>query len=351
MRIAIDARLIGGTNTGDSTYWTCLVEALADSSPQHELLLISNQSVPAIVPKRSNVQWISLPGRGRLWSLVRLPIAARKLKADVLHVQYSLSPLARNGVTTIHDVSFFVEPSWFSSRDRASMQRSIPIAAKAAKRIVTVSETSAREIEYYVPAAKGKVRVAHNACPSWISRIEDPSVQLERLGVSEPYVLTVGTRWARKNQELALAAVENLPDSLPHKLVVTGKSTQGLKGRRVQPVGYVSEAELCALYSGAAAYLAPSFHEGFGIPLLEAMRCGAPVLCGPGGAMPEVAGDAALVTPDYDIETWTNALSGLLSDESKLNQLQTRGFEREKQFTWKESAERHICIYEESCQN
>lgn len=351
MRIAIDARLISGTNTGDSTYWTCLVDTLIREHPEHEIIYFSNKSRPREVPFGPKCSWIEIPGGGRWWSLVKLPMAARKAKADVLHVQYSLSPLAKNGVTTIHDTSFYIGPEWFLAGDLRSLRRSIPLAAKAAKRIVTVSNSSKAEIERFVPAAKGKVIVAYNARPNWISPVAQGEKEtiLRELGVKEPFLLTVGTNWARKNQELAVAAVNNLPKELPHKLVVTGKATQKLASSRVQSVGYVSEKQLSALYSAASLYLAPSLHEGFGIPIVEAFGCGCPVICGIGGAMPEVAGNAAKVMNSYAAADWTVAISELLNNPSTLEDLRQRGFARDKQFTWSESARQHIRAYEEAC--
>lgn len=352
MRIAIDARLISGTNTGDSTYWTCLVDTLIREHPDHAIIFFSNKPRPREVPFGPQCSWEVIPGGGRLWSLVKLPMAARKAKADVLHVQYSLSPLAKNGVTTIHDTSFYIGPEWFTAGDLRSLRRSIPMAAKAAKRIITVSNSSKAEIERFIPAAKGKVVVAYNARPPWIApadATEQASV-LRDLGIREPFLLTVGTNWARKNQDLAVAAVNGLPNSLPHRLIVTGKATQKLASNRVQSVGYVSEKQLSALYSAATIYLAPSLHEGFGIPIVEAFGCGCPVICGIGGAMPEVAGNAARVMNSYAAADWTAAISDLLSEPSKLDELRRKGLDREKQFTWSESARQHIRAYEEACQ-
>lgn len=352
MRIAIDARLISGTNTGDSTYWTCLVETLIREHSEHEIIFFSNKARPREVPFGPQCSWEVIPGDGRLWSLLKLPMAARKQKADLLHVQYSLSPLAKNGVTTIHDTSFYIGPEWFSAGDLRSLRRSIPLAAKVAKRILTVSNSSKAEIERFIPAAKGKVVVAYNARPQWITPVEEPEREmiLKDLGVRGPFLLTVGTNWARKNQELAVAAANGLPDSLSHKLIVTGKATQKLASSRVQSVGYVSEKQLSALYSAADLYLAPSLHEGFGIPIIEAFGCGCPVMCGIGGAMPEVAGSAAKVMNSYAASEWTAAIAELLSEPSKLADLSQRGLVRERQFTWSESARQHIRAYEEACQ-
>ena len=339
MKVAIDARLIGGTSTGDSTYWTCYLEALSKNQPSVELVLISNQEKPKNVPFLEKHEWILAPARSaRWWSMVTFPLIARKIGAQVTHGQYGISPLCRNGVSTIHDVSFMINPTWFSERDQMLLKAGAKLTTKVAKRIITVSETSKEEIDQFFPVAVGKTRVALNACPPWIHKTDASA------GVVGDYVLTVGTNWARKNMALALEAMKNMPDL---KIAVTGKNSFDFRGDNIEPTGYVDTDRLCALYSGAKLYLAPSLHEGFGIPLLEAMRCGTPVICGPGGAMPEVAGNAALVMPDYEPETWAKAIKKLVHDPSKLSELTAKGLEREREFTWERSAEAHYQVYRE----
>lgn len=316
-------------------------------------LLYSNAPAPPGIPSDPRFQWIHLPSRnGRWWSLVDFPLAARKAGAQAIHTQYSLSPLVGpRGVTTIHDVSFFVGPEWFRPRDRFLLQRSVPAAARRARRVITVSDTSKAEIERHIPASTGKVRVTPNACPPWVERVETDRARqaVASLGVTSPFLLTVGTRWPRKNFELARAAVDLLPPEVPHRLVVTGKAGWGdeADSARVQRVGYVDAAVLNALYSCASLYLAPSRHEGFGIPLLEAWKCGCPVLCSQGGALPEVAGDAAEVEPTWDPKHWAETIFRLLHDSSKLEALRQRGLTRVERTSWRETAALTLAVYQE----
>lgn len=350
MRIAIDARLIGGTSTGDSTYWTCLSQALLNLNSGLDLLFLSNQPKPENVPFIPDSQWKVIPAKSsRWWSLVAFPLAARRLGAQIAHAQYGISPLLKNAVSTVHDVSFMIEPSWFAARDRTLLETGVGITSRFAKRIVTVSETSADEIRKYFPKAAKKVRVGHNACPPWIQPLDEAtaSVLRRRVKVDGKYCLTVGTNWARKNMQLAVQAVEAVASETGLKLVVTGKAGSELNSPHVVSTGYVDTETLSSLYQAATLYLAPSLHEGFGIPLLEAMRCGAPVICGPGGAMPEVAGNAALIMSDYDVGTWAKGIGKLSSDPSKLQELVQRGHGRESQFTWERSAQEHLQVYRE----
>ncbi len=341
--MAIDARLVGGNSTGDSTYWTCLVQALIQSPDCPSLRLYSDKPKPNL-PFLANVEWVHLPAKNsRWWSLVAFPLAARH---GLVHTQYTLSPLVRNGITTIHDVSFFVGPEWFQPRDRLLLQRTIPASARRAKRIITVSETSRAEIERFIPVARGKVDVTPLACPPWIQRTSEPS------GIDGPYVLTVSTRWPRKNMSLAVEAMSLLPESIPHKLVLTGKHGWGSSdlGARGIATGYVSEERLSALYSHASLYLSPSRHEGFGIPVLEAMRCGCPVLASTGGALPETVGNAGIIEPSWDPKDWAKQIEFLLSNPQELDSLKTKGHTHEQKFTWRETARKTTNAYKENLQ-
>ncbi len=343
--VALDARLVSGTNTGDSSYWTGLLHGLAHLEPNLRYLLFSNAPKPPGIPESPAFEWVHLPAKtSRWWSFVSFPLRARKMGARAIHTQYSLSPLVGDrGITTIHDVSFFIGPEWFKPRDRLILQKSIPASVHRARKVIAVSKTCQSEIESYIPAAKGKTVAIYNGLPPWVRQDPDPSPTLNRLGIQPPYLLTVGTRWPRKNMNLAVEAASQAGA----KLVITGKSGWGEETAGAQASGYVSNEDLCALYSGAALYLAPSRHEGFGIPVVEAFACGCPVICSTGGALPEVAGDAAVVEPTWDPAHWADTIKALLADSSKLDDLRKRGLARAKQFDWIESARQTAEIYRE----
>jgi glycosyltransferase involved in cell wall biosynthesis len=281
------------------------------------------------------------------------PKEAERQGAEVVHTQYNLSPLVgHRGVTTVHDVSFLIGPEWFTLKDRSILRSMVPASMRRAARIVTVSETSKDEIEQYVPASRGKVRVTPNALGDNISplpRGDAEAVVSGRLGVTGPYLLTVGTRWPRKNMSLAVEAAALLPAGVPRRLVVAGKAGWGEEGAKGDTVytGFVSDQELTALYQCASLYLAPSRHEGFGIPLLEAWACGCPVVCSSGGALPEVAADAAMVMESWEAKDWATAIAALLADSSKLEAFRQRGRERLKRFSWKDTAEKTVAVYRE----
>ncbi len=352
--VAIDARLIGTHMTGDATHWAGILQGFCElfelENPHLRLLFLCNAPKPSGIPWNDAFEWVEVPGAyARWWSLVQFPLAARRRGAQVAHVQYTLSPLVRGGVTTVHDVSFFIGPDWFSLKDRTLLQLGVAASARRAKRVVTVSETSRADIEQYLPGARGKTVVVPNACPPWIhpNPKEMVDAHLEELGLSRPFCLTVGTRWPRKNMELAVRAMDLLPERFTHRLAITGKAGWGDQtlGNRAQALGYVSNEQLCSLYCAADLYLAPSRHEGFGLPLLEAFRCGCPVICSSGGALPEVADNAALVMDSWEPEAWSVAIQDLLDDSSKLQGLRERGLNRVGDFSWLDSARRLRDLY------
>lgn len=259
-----------------------------------------------------------------------------------MHTQYNLSPLARGGITTVHDVSFFIGPEWFKARDLLIMRRFVPSSVKRAARVIAVSETDKLEIESYIPAAKGKTAVTPLACPTHI----DPTAEVDvrsQFDIEGPFLLTVGTRWPRKNMALAVEAASKTP----YPLVITGKAAwgEGALPSTAKPTGYVDDKTLSALYREASLYLAPSRHEGFGLPLLEAFACGCPVLCSSGGALPEVAGDAAVVMKSWEAVDWTQAILELMNDSSKLDDLRRRGRNRLSHFSWERTAELTMDVY------
>lgn len=336
--VAIDARLVSSRSTGDSTYWRGLLTGFAQIQADFDLLLLSNDAPAQNVPEVPGARWVTGGFRSsRLWSLVSFPMLASRHGANVIHTQYSLSPLAgKQGVTTVHDVSFLIEPAWFEPRDRFLLSRTVPAALARCARAVTVSESSRAEIERLVPASRGKVSVTRLAPAPGI----EPPGSLAGLDVPDRYLLAVGTPWKRKNVALAVETARRV--GLP--LVLTGRAEPTWDAVRV---GYVEERQLSALYAGAEALLVPSFHEGFGLPVVEAFACGCPVVCSEGGSLPEVAGGAARIVRGFDPERWAEEVSNLIGDTSILAEMRHKGELRAKEFSWKKCAEETLAVYRE----
>ncbi len=354
LKIALDARLLTTSNTGDTQYWRGLLRGLLAQEGDFLLLLFSNMPRPKFIPDDPRFEWVEVGSiHPRVWSLVSFPLAARRAGAHVIHGQYNLSPLCGSrSISTIHDVSFFVNPGWFKPKDRILLQTQIPQTVRRVARVITVSETSRREIEEYIPAARGKVCVTYNALGENIQPRPRPlaltQVQ-DEFGLTTPFFMTTGTQWPRKNMQLAIDMANRWPAKLPHKFVICGKAGWGALGQneRVLFPGYVSDDHLSALLCAADAYICPSLHEGFGIPLLEAWACKTPVICGGGGGLSEVAGDAALVMPNYDPQAWVEGLCGLLADSGKLEAFRVAGTVRLSRFDWNVTATKTLAAYRE----
>jgi glycosyltransferase involved in cell wall biosynthesis len=349
--VAIDARSIGRAHTGDATYWTGLVSGLAELDTNLRLLLFSNGPKPPGIP--DHLEWIEIPSRReRWWSLVRFPLKARRMGARVIHTQYNLSPLSgRGGVTTIHDVSFFVGPEWFRPVDRMLLQRFVPRSARRAARVLTVSEASRRDIAKFMPDIQEKVRVTPLALNPRMQPVppeEADRIVTDELGLQRPFLLTVGTSWPRKNTRLAVEACDLLPENLG-PLAVTGKSGWGdhAPSSRAIRLGYVEDRQLSALYQSASLYLAPALYEGFGLTLLEAFAGGCPVLCSDIAAHREVAGDAAEFASGWTPSEWAEQIQRTLEDSSKLDALRERGRERLIGFSWAQTARLTEAVYRE----
>lgn len=345
--VAIDATLAYGTNTGDSTYWTGLLSGLRQVEADLDFLLLSEVAAPANAP----FPWQQVSGGNRRWrSLVGMPLAARRAGAKVYHTQYTLSPIARGGVTTIHDVSFYIGPEWFKPKDRMLMQRTMPASARRAKKVITVSETSKADIVRHLAVPQSKVIVTYNAAPPWFTPMtrEEASPALAGL-VTGPYLLAIGARWPRKNLALAIRAAELLPAALPHKLLVVGKEGWGKEGGGMRTVatGYLPNESLPPLYAGADLFLFPSHYEGFGIPMVEAFASGTPVLSSAGGSLPEVSGGAAEIIDSFEPQDWADTIVRLLGDSSKISEMRRKGLARSKDFSWADTAARTVSVYKE----
>lgn len=352
--IGLDASLLSGRFTGDRTYWRHLIRALTALRLGHSYILYTPEPIVGFecAGDTAEVRVVTARNR-RWWSLVSLPAAARRDGVALLHSQYTISPLLRvPAVTTVHDVSFLIGPEWFRPRDRLLLRLSVPASIHRAAKVLTVSETSRTDIERLVPSARGKTVATPLGTPDGFERIADaPATVQQRFGLSQPYALAVGTHQPRKNLPMLARAFETAVTAheLPHTLALVGKSGWGAQpvGSHTHELGYVPDEALPALYSAAEAFFFPSLYEGFGLPVLEAMACGCPVVCSDGGALPEVVGDAALVVPARDERAWTEAIGRVLGSPDSRAKLAEKGVERARMFSWRDTAERTAEVYRE----
>jgi glycosyltransferase involved in cell wall biosynthesis len=342
--VVIDADALGRRRTGNETYIRELLSELASVADDLRLAAITRH--PELVP--DGIEPVELPARHQLLRMgFRLPPLLRRLRPSVVHFQHALPPACPcPGVVTIHDLSFEDDPGLMGLRDRVVFRTFVLRAGGRAARVIAVSESTKRDlIAHGVP--EERVVAIPNGVGAPFGQ-EGPHVN------GQPYALVVGSIERRKDPVTAVEGLSLLgsdelrlvfagPDRGDRSATREAATRRGLDGR-IEFKGHVSGEELAALYRGAACLVFPSRHEGFGLPVLEAMACGTPVVATRVGALPEVAGDAAiLVEPGNPVEL-AGGIERALADRERLV---AAGLERARQFTWAETARRTLDVYRE----
>ncbi|MES1261562.1 MAG: glycosyltransferase family 1 protein [Acidobacteriota bacterium] len=364
MRFAVDAHAIGRHLTGNEVYVRSLLRAFAEIDRDSQFLAyISEKSAEQWIPERFGIHYVASNPYSRLgWDLARLTRADRP---DLIHVQYTAPLFGRVPVVvTVHDVSFLENPEYFTMVRRAQLRFTVARTVKHAARILTVSEFSRDAILRSYDISPDRVRVIPNAAnPDFrvIGREKAQHAVRERLGFSAPFVLSVGDLQPRKNQIGLIEAFARLlraQPQLPHHLVLTGKETwftpkvlevartSGFAGR-IHFTGFVSDPELLELYNVCDCFVFPSFYEGFGLPILEAMACGKAVACSNTAAMPEVADGAGLLFNPHDAGEITRAMTDILLDHELRARMERLGLQRAAAFSWQKSARATLDVYAE----
>jgi glycosyltransferase involved in cell wall biosynthesis len=372
LHIAIDAHAVGSGLAGNETYIANLIEALAeiDTANRYTLYVTKREAVA-----RFQNRWPNFTPRLTLphTPLVRIPVTLvaelRRRPVDLLHVQYTAPPFAPCPVIpTIHDLAFEHLPETFKRRSWMQLRLTVRRTARRAAHIITVSDFSRRDIIDTYGIAPEQITVTPEAAP----RAFAPSEQSEidrvraRYKIEGDYILAVGSIQPRKNLARLLRAYSNLlrrrtQVKLP-RLVLVGKrawlyeetlrsvNRLGLTSN-VTFTGYVPEGDLPPLYSGALCFVYPSYFEGFGLPPLEAMKCGAPVITGNRTSLPEVVGDAGLTVDPFDIAALAEAIRRIIDDAELRQRLRERGFKRARTFDWRETARLTLKAYERAVES
>lgn len=368
LHIAIDAHSVGSGLGGNESYITSLIEALAevDEVNRYTLYVTKREAVERFHRRWPNFQTrLTLPHT----PLIRIPLTLttelRRRPVDLLHVQYTAPPLAPTAiVATIHDISFEHLPETFKRRSRAQLRLTIRRTARTAAQIITDSEYSLRDLAETYRVGPERLNVIPLAANKIFKPVTDEQ-ELEhvraRYQIKGDYILAVGSIQPRKNLARLITAYKNLRAArsqakLP-PLVIVGKrawlyhetlravAEHGLHDL-VLFTGYVPQTDLPALYSGALLFVYPSYFEGFGLPPLEAMQCGAPVITGNRTSLPEVVGDAGLLVDPLDLEAIAHAIARLVDNEELRRELRVKGLKRARAFNWHETARRTLAVYE-----
>ncbi len=296
------------------------------------------------------------------WEQVRLPRALAALGIDVLHSTHHTLPLAGvrcRRVVTIHDVTFFRIPGRYPPARRLYMQTLTRLAAKVADAIIVPSNTVRDDVHHTLGVAESKITTVYEAAAAQYAPLErEAALAVAReYGIDAPYVLSVGSMEPGKNRARLFRAMRALRDEgFEHQLVVVGQKAWKYEeemalvdelrmGDRIIFPGYVKQEHLPALYAGADAFAFPSLYEGFGLPVIEAMACGTPVLTSNISATAEVAGNAALLVDPMSVDAIAGGLRRLLRDGELRADYARRGIERAAQFSWRRAADETHDVY------
>jgi glycosyltransferase involved in cell wall biosynthesis len=311
-------------------------------------------------------QWFCLtPPHNRMerWALP-LELLVRRPRPRLLHSLDHVAPSFGpwRSVVTVHDLAFMLYPATHTDASRAYYARAGE-SARRAQRVIAVSQQTAADAVRLLGVDPARVRVIHQAPGASYSPrpVEQLAPVGERLGFDQtrPYLLMVGTLEPRKNVTLALEALAVLRRHLDVQLFVAGArgwldeslwqahAGSGLGGA-VRFLGPVGDDDLAVLYSHAAVFLFPSLYEGFGLPPLEAMACGTPVISSNAGPMREVLGDAAVLLPPREPTMWADAVERVLADSTLAADLRSRGLDHARSFSWERTAQATRAVYREA---
>jgi len=366
MRIGIDACSLLSQPTGVGRVLKNLFRALSQIDRENEYILFLNgesSNDPTLSHNFKRCK-ITLPivEKNFTWLHLRLPLALFKDRVDLFHYTFYTMPFFINchSVVSIHDLSYELHPEWFSWRSQVSFRPFSRWAALQSRKIITYAGTTKREIVKRYGVKEEKICVIyHGVDPKF--QMEKESSKIETIkgayGIQGRYILYVGNINIRRNVERLLQAFR--PFSADYQLILVGKvewpwiplprliQDLNLIGRVIH-LGYVEDDHLPILYNGAEVFVYPSLYEGFGLPVIEAMACGTPVITSRSSALEEIYSDTAILVNPYRIQEIEDALRTLLNDSRTRESCRERGLALVKKFSWERAAQDTLKVYHEA---
>ena len=356
MRVGLDGWVLGSQIGGDETYLRNVIRGLAAVAPDDDYtLFVSTPLPPDAIPGAEGMRRVLVqPRNPRIRLPLALPLALARHRVDVLHVQYMAPLYPAPIVASVHDIAYEHFPSFFPPGVVTGLRALVPWTIRRAAFVLTLSEFSKQDIvrRYRVPP--DKVVVTYLAADAMFRPLQDPVRLAEvrtRYGTGERFILCVGNLQPRKNVRTLIDAYVRLrrADATRARLVIVGRKVwshddifaaareSGYEEALVF-TDYVPDDDLVALYNAAEVFVYPSLFEGFGLPPLEAMACGTPVVTSNTSALPETVGDAALTVDPRDAEALATALARVLDDADLRARLAERGLHRAQSFSWERTA-------------
>jgi glycosyltransferase involved in cell wall biosynthesis len=363
LRIGIDGRAFASPAAGVRRYVNGLTRALLALGEPVAVVALGGRDLSTLPPGAGHVAEAPHPPTNLGWTLVGLPRTARRAAVDVIHAPSYTAPFWSPApvVLTIHDVSYERHPQWYPYKRDWARRAFYRHSARTASHVLTISRFSAREIAaaYRIPPERMTVTPlgVDDAFAPAGSDLSGGSPA----GVSPPYVLHVGDLHERRNltmlADAVLAVRRRVGGDLPALSLVLAGADRGVgdgvskiaaragAADAVVRLGQVSETQLRALYRGAVALVYPSLYEGFGLPLVEAMACGIPVIASNVASMPEVLGDAGILVDPTDRQAWTSAILDVVTNDRTRDRLRKAGLRRAAEFTWARTATLTLAAY------
>jgi glycosyltransferase involved in cell wall biosynthesis len=359
MKICIDARPIGQKMHGIARYTYNMIKNLLKIDQQNQYTILIGKDFPGIPGKANNLRMMTLRSRwisiSEQWELVKI---LKELKPDLFLATSFVAPVFNPFpmVMTIHDLNHIALSRNYSIFHAIYYKWVVKPAVKKSVKIVTVSEFSRKEISRYLMVPDEKIKVVYNGCGEEFRPIEDSKL-LERVrkkyNFPETFILYVGSYKSHKNVSNLLKAYDRVSLKIP--LVLSGRGSQELlelskkfeMGKKIIFMGEVDESDLPIIYNCATLFVFPSYYEGFGLPPLEAMACGCPVVVSNAASLPEVCGDAAYYVDPRNVESISEGIYRVLTDENLRNTLILKGLERIKLFSWEKAAKEVLNVFDE----
>lgn len=370
MNIGLNALLMGGTRAGIGNYIYNLLKALACVDADNKYQVFVNKQYPAgLWAHNQEPVPVNLTSQGSwariLWEQILLPSSIAKRDIDIMHFpDYSLPVLlgSKPSIITVHDLTYKLFPETFSRGKLLTKLALLGPSLRKAAGIIAVSNNTKKDLIEVCGVSPERITVIHNGVDPEVFKPMESGKVREQLAVKynlEPgYILYVGTLEPRKNITTLIKAFKILKKSrrLPHKLVIAGGkgwlyreifqavSELGLE-QEVLFTGYISADELPLFYNGAGVFVYPSLYEGFGLPPLEAMACGIPVVTSDSSSLPEVVGDAGIMVNPTEVEALSDAIDRILSDCQLADRLSVQGLQRAQGFTWEQCSRKTMAVY------
>ena len=362
MRFSVDAHAIGQHLTGNETYIRNLMNCFAGLDREADFVAyISRQDAFNQVPDRFQKKRVAINPYIRLG--YDLPRRVAEDRPNLLHVQYT-APLrcAAPIVVSVHDVSYLEHPEYFTAFRALQLRLTVRRTVRSAASVLTPSEFSKRRILEAYQLEEEKVVVLPNGVSSAFRPVARELAQRSlpaSLSIPGPFILTVGDLQPRKNHLGLIRAFDELLRTypqLPHHLVIVGKETwhgptvraaakKSFAHDRIHFTGFVDDDQLHSLYGACDLMVYPSFYEGFGLPIVEAMACGRAVACSNTSAMPEVADSAALLFDPYSQRDLVSSMRDLLLNPELRHRMERLGAQRATLFSWERTAARTLDLY------